>query len=153
MTSVVEARTGRVLAWKDGIPLRYEYTVGVAGEAFLRGLKDGRILASKCTMCGEVRIPPRTYCLECGARTRIDVELLHLGRISALSTSARKAFGFVAFAGVSGGIVHRLLYEGRLQPRMGDPVAPVFAPPGRRAGSILDLVGFRTAARRKRRND
>ena len=39
-------------------------------------LKDGRILASKCPRCGEIRVPPRTYCLECYERTRIDVELL-----------------------------------------------------------------------------
>jgi hypothetical protein len=47
LSAVVEAGTGRILAWKDGIPLHYEYTAGTAGEAFLRGLKVGRIVASK----------------------------------------------------------------------------------------------------------
>jgi len=154
MTSVVEKGTGRILAWKDSIPLHYEYTAGAAGEVYFRGLKEGRIIASKCTTCGEVRVPPRTYCLQCGARTRIDVELLHSGRIASVSTTrlegegrSRTTFGFVTFEGVSGGMVHRILRGGRKDPEVGEPVMPLFLPLGQRKGSILDLVGFRTAAR------
>jgi uncharacterized OB-fold protein len=150
LSSVVEARTGRILAWKDSIPLRYEYTAGTAGEAFLRGLKEGRIFASKCVTCGEVRLPPRAYCLQCSGRTRVDVEMLHSGTIASLSTVRLGAsrpsttFGFVKFEGVSGGLVHRLLHEGRADPRVGDPVKPLFAPPEKRMGSILDIDGFQT---------
>jgi uncharacterized protein len=159
VSAVVEARTGRILAWADGIPLSYEYTAGTGGEAFLRGLREGRIVASKCGTCGEVRLPPRTYCLQCYGRTRLDIEMLHSGRIAALSTvrlgaggakvaaSSRATFGFVTFEGVSGGLVHRILHEGRSDPRLGDPVRPLFAPAERRRGSILDLEGFRTKAR------
>jgi uncharacterized protein len=159
VSSVIDARTGGIIAWKDGIPLHYEYTAGRAGEAFLRGLKEGRIVASKCRTCGEVRLPPRAYCLQCYGRTRVDVEVLHSGRIAALSTSNLGAggakvpakslvtFGFVAFEGASGGLVHRILHEGRSDPRLGDPVRPLFAPAERRKGSILDLEGFRTKAR------
>ena len=165
MTAVVEAGTGAILAWKDRIPLRYEYTAGVAGEAFLRALALGRIVASKCATCGDVRVPPRTYCLECQGRTRIDVELFQSGGIAALSTvrlagdgtelkvRSRTTFGFVTFEGVSGGLVHRILSEGRREPRVGDPVMPLFLPGEKRKGSILDLKGFRTAVRRKGRND
>jgi uncharacterized protein len=156
LSTVVEAGTGRILAWKDGIPLHYEYTAGAAGEAFLRGLKQGRILASKCGTCGEVRLPPRTYCLQCYGRTRMDVELLHFGRIGALSTAhlgaggaklasrSRTTFGFVTFEGARGGLVHRILHQGRSDPRVGDPVRPLFVPANKRTGSILDLDGFRT---------
>ena len=153
MSAVVEPGTGRILAWKDGIPLRYEYTAGTAGEAFLRGLKEGRIVASKCGTCGAVRLPPRAYCLECLGRTRVDVELYQSGRIAALSAArlgedrTRKAFGFVTFEGATGGLVHRILHEGRRDPRVGDPVRPLFAPSEKRRGSILDLEGFRTNPR------
>ena len=161
---MVEPATGRILAWRDDIPLHYQYTAGVAGEAFLRGLKEGRLVASKCTRCGEVRIPPRVYCLACGARTRVDVEIVHTGRIAALSTvhldrdkskpkaDARMAFGYVTFAGVSGGLVHRILHAGRT-PKVGDRVELAFAPIEDRRGSILDVEGFTTAARRTRGND
>jgi uncharacterized OB-fold protein len=165
MTSVVEAGTGRIVAWKDGIPLRYEYTAGVAGEAFLRALAQGKVVASKCTTCGDVRVPPRTYCLECQGRTRVDVELFQSGGIAALSTAflakdgaklnakSRITFGFVTFEGVSGGLIHRILSEGRREPKIGDPVMPLFWPHKKRKGSILDLKGFRTAVRRRRGND
>jgi uncharacterized OB-fold protein len=154
---IVEAGTGRILAWKDGIPLHYEYTAGTAGEAFLRGLKAGRIVASKCGTCGEVRLPPRTYCLLCYGRTRVDIELFHSGRIAALSTAhlgvggvtrltarSRTTFGFVTFEGVRGGLVHRIVRDGRREPRVGDPVRPLFPRAEKRKGSILDLEGFRT---------
>jgi uncharacterized OB-fold protein len=165
MTAVVEAGTGRILAWRDGIPLRYEYTAGAAGEEFLRKLKEGRLVASKCMVCGEVRLPPRAYCLECGARTRVDVEVLHSGRIASLSTvhldgkggrltaASRTTFGCVAFAGVGGGIIHRIFSGGRTPPKVGDPVTPRFAPIERRTGSVLDLDGFRTSVLRSRAND
>jgi len=165
LSAVVDARTGRILAWKDGIPLRYEYTAGTAGEAFLRGLKEGRIVASKCETCGEVRLPPRAYCLQCYERTRVDVDLLHYGRIAALSTAhigaggatldaaSRTTFGFVTFGGVSGGLVHRILQHGGGRPKVGDPVRPLFAPVEKRKGSILDLEGFRTGVRRPPGND
>ena len=157
MSTVVSA--GRILAWRDGIPLRYEYTAGAAGEAFLRGLSEGRIVASKCATCGDVRLPPRTYCLKCYGRARTDVELLHHGRIAALSTAhlgpggaklapgSRTTFGFVTYAGVSGGLVHRIV-GGARSPKVGEPVRPVFAPRAKRKGSILDLEGFRTSVRR-----
>ena len=163
MTSVVEAGTGRVVAWKDSIPLSYEYTAGTAGEVFLRAMKEGRIVASKCSTCGEVRLPPRTYCLECGGRTRIDVEVLHPGRIASFSTvhldrngtpaKVRTTFALVTFEGVRGGLIHRILHGGRRDPQAGGLVRPRFLPPERRKGSILDLDGFVTAARRLPRND
>jgi uncharacterized OB-fold protein len=160
LSAVVESGTGRILAWRDSIPLHYEYTAGTAGEAFLRGLKEGRIVASKCGTCGEVRLPPRTYCLQCYGRARVEVELLHSGRIAAFSTASlgagglsqaagpRMTFGFVTFEGVGGGLVHRILHEGRSDPKVGDPVRPLFVPAEKRKGSILDLDGFRTNALR-----
>lgn len=165
MTAVTEAGSGRIVAWNDSIPLHYEYTAGTAGEAFLRALKDGRILASMCPRCGEIRVPPRSYCLECYERTRIDVELFQSGRIAALSTAhvgkegaglgarSTRDFGYVRFEGVSGGIIHRILSEGRREARVGDPVTPLFLPRERRTGTILDLEGFRTAVKRRLGND
>jgi uncharacterized protein len=160
LSAVVEPGTGRIVAWKDSIPLHYEYTAGTAGEAFLRGLKAGRIVASKCGTCGEVRLPPRAYCLQCYGRARVDVDLLHYGRLAAFSTAhlgeggaklaagSRTAFGFFTFEGVSGGLVHRILRDGGGHPKVGDPVRPLFAPADRRKGSILDLEGFRTSVLR-----
>src|ERR1700733_2256876 len=152
MGTVIEPVTGKIVGWRDTIRLRYEYTAGIAGETFLRALKDGRILASKCARCGEVRIPPRIYCLECGGRTRIDVQVVHLGWVGAVSTTiglarlrgrredkgaesadraaarerprgdSQATFGYIKFAGVSGGLVHRLLRASKGIPRTGEEV-------------------------------
>jgi uncharacterized OB-fold protein len=180
MGTVTEPSTGRILGWRDTIRLHYEYTAGLAGETFLRGLREGRLLASKCGRCGDLRVPPRMYCLECGARTRIDVQLMHLGWTAAVSRarviitegkeekelengdgtktrgrSRRRSgaaddddlrtttFGYIRFAGVSGGLVHRLLTQGRRRAiEAGDIVGPVFVRPRDRKGSILDIDGF-----------
>jgi uncharacterized OB-fold protein len=177
MGTVIEPVTGKIVGWRDTIRLRYEYTAGIAGETFLRALKDGRILASKCARCGEVRIPPRIYCLECGGRTRIDVQVVHLGWVGAVSTTIGSArlrgrregkgaesadsaaarerppgdsqatFGYIKFAGVSGGLVHRLLRASKGIPRPGEEVGPIFVPQRDRKGSILDIEGFRAPAR------
>jgi uncharacterized protein len=178
MGTVIDPVTGKIVGWRDTIRLRYEYTAGIAGETFLRALKDGKILASKCARCGEVRVPPRIYCLECGGRTRIDVQVVHLGWVGAVSTtmisSARSrggredkgaesadrraadgrprgasqaTFGYIKFAGVSGGLVHRLLRASKGIPRTGEEVGPIFVPPRDRKGSILDIEGFRAPAR------
>jgi uncharacterized OB-fold protein len=86
--------------------------------------------------------------------------VLHSGRISALSTvhlerggGPRTTFGYLTFAGVSGGIFHRIVHVGRKPLKVGDPVTPFFEPVENRRGSILDLEGFRTAALRSRGND
>jgi len=155
MSAVTDPSTGGIVAWKDRIPLAYEYTAGVAGEAFLRGLREGRILASKCGRCGDLRLPPRSYCVVCGGRTRVDVEVVHCGRLSAVSKGggpSGEAFVFVVFAGVSGGLLHRAA-KGRRAPREGEPVRPRFEPQEARRGSILDVAGFEVASSRKRGND
>ena len=160
MSTVVSPKTGRIRAWMDRIPLHYEYTAGAAGELFLRGLKEGTVTASKCTMCGEVRLPPRGYCLECGARTRVDVAVLHPGMLAAISREPGGAkgkpgrtFGFVTFAGVEGGMVHMILHEGRQEAKVGAQVMATFKPKDERDGSVLDLLGFRTAAKTPSGND
>ncbi|MCG3108926.1 hypothetical protein L3N51_01216 [Metallosphaera sp. J1] len=55
-----------LLTWKDVMEVeRYVYTVGPDGEAFLRGLREGKILGRKCPRCGRVYVPPRLYCEYC----------------------------------------------------------------------------------------
>jgi uncharacterized OB-fold protein len=158
MTSVAEEGTGRILAWRDSIPLHYEYSAGVAGEGFLARLREGKIVASKCPRCGDLRLPPRIYCLLCYARTSSTVEISHAGRLVSVSMPAGRVadgtgegmafFGFVAFAGVSGGLFHRVGPSGGKAPRAGDTVWPLFKPTEERRGSILDLECFVVPPRR-----
>jgi hypothetical protein len=132
-----------VTQWRDGIPLQYEYTAGVAGEKFLRGLMSGKILAGFCPACKERSLPARIYCVRCyGAITKY-VKVGPVGKVKAITRGREgggspTAFVYVTFDGVRGGMIHRLLGKGRV----GSQVVPRFRPKAQRTGSILDIQGF-----------
>ncbi|MDV3292690.1 MAG: Zn-ribbon domain-containing OB-fold protein [Nitrososphaerales archaeon] len=136
-------------AWTDKIPLRYEYTAGVAGEKFLRGLQEGKILAGKCPKCGKSFLPPKMYCVDCFVPIKEYREVGLEGRVGALTEShvdfngnklgSPIAIAFVAFAGVTGGLIHRVEGEGL---RIGTKVAARFVPRPARKGSLLDIEKF-----------
>ncbi len=149
MTAVVEARTGRVLAWKDSIPLHYEYTAGVAGERFLRGLEAGKILASECSNCGKRYLPPKTYCVNCFLETTKYKTIASAGTVSALTESyvdfegrrlaKPRTYAFVTFKGVTGGLIHRTSGS---HVSIGTKVKPKFKPVRKRSGTLLDIESF-----------
>ncbi len=132
-----------VTQWKDSIPFQYEYTAGIAGEKFLRGLMAGRILAGYCPSCKESSLPARIYCVRCyGAITKY-VRVGPVGKVRAMTraTEGREGpnvFVYITFEGVRGGMIHRLLGGGRV----GSAVVPKFRPKSQRSGSILDIQGF-----------
>jgi uncharacterized OB-fold protein len=132
-----------VRQWVDGIPLSYEYTAGVAGEKFLRGLMEAKILAAYCPSCEQAALPARMYCVECYGETTKLVRAGPVGVVKAVTRSVDQAgeqvvFGFVVFPGVKGGMVHRLL-EGV---RGGSKVRPKFKPKRDRTGALSDILGF-----------
>ncbi len=142
----IEERLGSVadvMQWHDHIPFQYEYTAGIAGEMFLRGLIEGRILAGYCPRCKEYSLPPRIYCVRCYGEIKKFVKAGPVGRVAAISTTGRggsgeRTYAFVTFKGVRGGIIHRLIGKARA----GTEVVPRFRPRSERRGSILDIQGF-----------
>lgn len=140
--------------WKDKIPLHYEYTAGVAGERFLRGLIEGKILASVCERCGKKFLPPKAYCADCYVQVTMFSAVGKVGRVEGIAEShvsfdgtrlsRPERFGFISFEGVEGGIIHRV--EGR-GVGIGTAVKARFRPKGERKGSILDIEAFVPASR------
>jgi uncharacterized protein len=136
--------------WTDVIPFHYEYTAGVAGEKFLRGLMEGEILAGYCSACKETSLPPRIYCVKCYGEIRKYLRVRPPGRVAAItSTSIGQGgerleepvtFAYVTFQGVAGGILHRIVGKARV----GSAVKPRFRKKRDRRGSILDIEGFET---------
>ncbi|BFH72302.1 Zn-ribbon domain-containing OB-fold protein [Sulfurisphaera javensis] len=60
----------KLLVWNEIMEAEeYVYTVGVAGEEFFKGLKEKRIVGSKCPKCGKVYVPARLYCEDCFIKT------------------------------------------------------------------------------------
>lgn len=127
-----------VLRWEDKIPFHYEYTAGVAGERFLRGLMQARILAGYCAECERASLPARMYCVECYSPIRKFVKIEPRGKVRAKASKGSEAYAFVTFRGVRGGIVSRLLGDAGV----GDAVVPRFRPKRERTGSVNDLLGF-----------
>ena len=129
--------------WTDSIPFQYQYTAGVAGERFLRGLIDGRILAGYCPRCEEASLPARIYCVKCYGEITRYVRAGPAGRVAAITRKrgdeeGAQTFVYVEFKGVRGGMIHKLLGKGRA----GSRVVPRFKPRRERTGSILDIQGF-----------
>ncbi len=46
----------------DHVTLRYDYALGEVAGRFMAGLKDGKILATRCSKSGLTYLPPRSYC-------------------------------------------------------------------------------------------
>ena len=136
-------------SWTDKIPLRYEYTAGVAGERFLQGLKKGEILAGQCGKCGKKYLPPKMYCVDCFAPIVKFGAVGLRGSVAALTESwvdfqgkrrsSPTMIAFVAFTGVTGGIIHSA--EGE-HLRIGSAVEARFIPEPARKGSLLDIEKF-----------
>jgi uncharacterized OB-fold protein len=141
---------GKLRGWKDSLPLHYEYTAGVAGEHFLRGLQQGKILAAQCKECGKMYIPPKIYCVDCFVAIDEYREVGSKGRVSGLTksyedfqgrkTATSRVFVFVTFKGVTGGLIH---YGGEGL-KVGSEVTAQFRPAGERKGTLLDIEMFAT---------
>ncbi len=137
------------------MPVSNVYTAGLALEQFLRTIqRDGRITATKCEVCRIRYVPARLFCERCLSRLRAWEDVpsqgtVHTFTVSHLDLDGKRlerpaVVGLVVFAGFTGGIVHRILAESS-QIQIGMKVEAVFLPAGSRAGSILDIEGFRPA--------
>jgi uncharacterized OB-fold protein len=136
-----------IVQWKDKIPLHYEYTAGPAGERFLRGLMDSKLVASRCMVCEISYMPPKAHCTNCFGNIHAFVDVGKKGKIAALSRyrsqgtkeSDGRFYAYVKFQGVKGGLVHNILGKGA---RVGSKVVVRFMPRAKRMGSIRDIRGF-----------
>lgn len=148
----------KLRSWKDRIPFHYEYSAGTAGEKFLRGLKDGKILASRCAECGKKYVPPKAYCVDCFKRVSSFRDVGPDGEVAALTESyvdfdgSRREepalMAFITFPGTTGGLVHRVSGRGV---EIGSRVTAKFEAKSRRTGSLLDIRGFVVRPRASRR--
>ena len=46
----------------DVVTLRYDYSLGEVAGRFMAGLKDGKILATRCSKSALTYLPPRAFC-------------------------------------------------------------------------------------------
>ena len=65
--------------------IHYEYTIGTFASTFFEGLKEHRILGSKCARCGDVSVPPKSFCEPCFVPVEDLVEVGVTGTIEAVT--------------------------------------------------------------------
>jgi uncharacterized protein len=48
-----------------GWNIPYQYTIGAFASSFFEALREHRILGSKCHKCGQISVPPKSFCEAC----------------------------------------------------------------------------------------
>ena len=140
------------------LPVRHRYTPGVAGEPFFTALRDrGVLLGSRCEACAYTYVPARAFCERCLAGLSPDVEVGPGGELVAFTIvfvdvegeplEAPQTLGLVRLDGADAVLLHRVLEPSDDEPlEVGARVEVVLRPDAERAGSILDIEGFRVVA-------
>ena len=142
--------------WRGNLPVSHRYTAGVAGEKFLRALKDeGKIYGTRCPKCNYTYVPARLYCerdlthLDDSAWVAVglDGELVSFSAVYVNLDSERlpspQWVGLVRLDGASSVTLH---YLGEMKPnslRVGMRVQATLKPAKERTGSIKDIAYFK----------
>ena len=137
------------------VDARYAWDTGVAVSQYLRGLKQGKILARQCRKCRRILVPPRMFCEQDFRPTDRWVEVQDTGRVNTFSIchvrwdmeplKVPEIPAVLEIDGASPGIgfMHKLGEVDPDQVHVGMEVEAVWKPAGDREGSILDIRYFR----------
>jgi uncharacterized protein len=138
--------------------LPYRYSAGRALSRFLVALRDeAKILASQCTNCGLVLLPPRAFCHTCHHRMTEFVEVGPGGRLETFSVinfsfidpfTGRErpvpyGYGIVQLDGCSNLLPHFLDVCEVSKLAIGQRVEAVFEERKQRTGALTDIRHFR----------
>lgn len=149
-------RAGQALTWRDNIPVEFLYTAGLAGERFLREIKENaRIMGTWCPTCEAVYVPARLFCPQCFAELSdwVDVgdegvvesyTIVHLA-LDGSPLEEPEVLALIQLDGADTVLLHRLQDVEPEELRVGLRVKAAFKPASERAGSILDIEGFEPA--------
>lgn len=143
----------QVKAWYGDMPIESRYTAGLAGERFLRALKEGQIMGAKCPECELIYLPPRIFCHRCFSPLQEWVEVGNQGAVETYTVlnvdldgnplEEPQIVALVNIDGTYGGLLHFLGKVELDELYIGLPVEAVFKPKEEREGSILDIKYFR----------
>lgn len=131
----------------------YKWATGIAVGRFLKELKAGRILGSKCTRCGRIVVPPRVFCEYCFRRIDDWVNLPDTGvintySISHIATDTTRLKNPIVPAVIeidgtsNAGFLHLIGGVDSEKVQIGMRVKAVWKEAGLREGSITDIRFF-----------
>ena len=134
--------------------LHYRYAAGRYGSLFLRGLKDKKILASRCSKCDRTLVPPRIACTGCFGEMKEIVELSPRGTLlmytvvsfpfldpfTGIQRPIPYCYGMIRFEGTTNTFQYFLSERDPSKLRIGQRVEAVFR--DERKGELADLAHF-----------
>lgn len=146
-------KAGDARVWYGDMPIESRYTAGLAGERFLRALKEGEIMGAKCPECELIYLPPRIFCPHCFSPLEEWVEVGNQGAVETYTVlnvdldgnplQEPQIVALVNIDGTYGGLLHFLGEVELDELYIGLPVEAVFKAKKEREGSILDIEYFR----------
>jgi|Deesub1362B_J571_1020462.scaffolds.fasta_scaffold00003_685 hypothetical protein len=133
---------------------KHIYTMGIAGEIFMKNLKDkGVITGSRCDECEVIFVPPRSFCEYCFSELTVYEELEPKGYIETFTIVYEDYHGerlekpliiaLIALPNAVGGIIH---YIREVEPEdvyIDMEVEAVLKPRDERAGNLSDILYFK----------
>ena len=150
-----DIKEGRIPTEKCRPKVKFAWSKGIAMSRFLDELKKGKIIASTCSKCGRIMVPPRTYCENCfrstdGWKYVKDTGTINTYSISYLAADASRLKEpiLVAIIDIDGasegmGIIHKLGEVDKKEIRFGMKVKAVWKPEEKRVGAITDIKYFK----------
>lgn len=142
------------------LDLWYRWSAGPHLGAFLRALKECRIIANRCPSCARLQLPPAPICGRCHIHMGEDwVELSPKGTVISFSFVVDPMYdagigdmrpvpytiaAIVLDGGPDVAFFHRLEEKDPEKVKVGMRVEAVFRPLEERTGSMEDIVHFRT---------
>ena len=108
-----DSNAGDVIS--DQITLRYDYALGEVAGKFMQGLREGKLLATRCSKSALTYLPPRAFCERSFEKCDGWVEAGHEGVIEASTVVVRgyegkrkapMAIAFVRLDGVDSAIAN-----------------------------------------------
>ena len=150
-----DIKEGKVPTEKFKPKVKFAWSAGIAIGKFLEELKKGKIIATTCSKCGRIMVPPRIYCENCfkptdGWKYVKDTGTVNTYSISHLAADASRLKEpiLVAIVDLDGasegmGIIHKLGEVNPKEVKFGMKVKAVWKPPEERVGAITDIKYFR----------
>ncbi|MBL7213459.1 MAG: Zn-ribbon domain-containing OB-fold protein [Desulfobacteraceae bacterium] len=142
------------------LDLKYKWSAGPHLGAFLRGLKEEKIIANRCPVCARLQLPPTPACGRCHIGMGEDwVELSHQGSVISYSSVVDPMFdagiggmrpvpytiaAIVLDGGPDVAFFHKLEENNPEKVKVGMRVEAVFRPPEERKALMEDIIHFRT---------
>jgi uncharacterized OB-fold protein len=140
---------------EDSFPVRNRYTAGLAGQTFLKEIKENaRIYGTYCQGCDVTYVPARGFCERCFAQLDTWVDVGLTGTVHSYTLAYRNKDGSpksspVPLAAIrlgDGLLVHWLEDCSPEEISIGMSVTAQFKPKQERRGSILDIKSFKPGA-------